>query len=150
MIVDLLQNANRYTAIHEGIAEAVHYLQTTDMRALAPGKYAIDGDRLLVIVQEYDTLDEANEQMEAHRKYIDVQYLIDGQERVGHALLQHQTMSKPYSDEEDFMLVADRPSFYSLLSTGMFMVFFPHDLHMPCLHPGTQQHVKKAVVKVAV
>lgn len=151
MIIDQLINASRFHVLGEGIAQAFDYLNHTDLQNIATGKYAIDGDRLFAIVQEYDTIDEANEQMETHKKYIDVQYMISGAERVGLALLKDQAISKSYSEEEDFMLYKDAPDFYCTLSVGMFMIFFPTDPHMPCLKVGnTTGKVKKVVVKVAV
>jgi len=150
MIIDTLANAHRYYMLHAGIKEAFHYLQDTDLQAIAPGRYAIDGDSLYAIVQEYETLDAAGEQMEAHRKYIDVQYMISGEERVGHALWHEQSISKVYSEEEDYMLYGDKPDFFSRLAEGTFMVFFPTDLHMPCIRTDAPGSVKKIVVKVAV
>jgi len=128
--------------------EAFRYLRDTDLTVIATGRYPIDGDNIFAIVQEYETLDMANEQMESHKKYIDVQYMIKGEELVGLALFNGQIVSKPYSLEEDYMLYADSPSFFSKLMTGTFMVFFPTDLHMPCIKVNEPSKVKKVVVKV--
>ncbi len=150
MIIDRLKNATRYYSVHKKISAAFHYLQTTDLEAIVPGKYVIDGDELFAIVQEYATLDSANEEMEAHRKYIDVQYMIQGAELVGHAVLNGQIPSKEYDAENDFMLFADTPSFFTKMEAGTFMVFFPTDLHMPCIKEHEPAMVKKVVVKVRV
>lgn len=151
MVIDLLKNCEKYYVLSTGIARALQYLQNTDFTSVAPGKYHLEGDNLFAIVQEYETLDAATEQMEGHKKYIDVQYVASGEEMVGLALLSNQQVSKPYSDEEDYMLYSNQPDFYTKLSTGMFMIFYPTDPHMPCLRvdnaPGK---VKKVVVKVAV
>lgn len=148
MIIDTLSNVRLYEHLHTRIAVAFQYLQTTDLASLAPGKYAIDDDNIFAIVQEYDTMDAATEQMEAHRKYIDVQYMISGEELVGHAFLSDQQLSKEYSDENDFLLVPDVPDFFTCFKTGMFMIFFPTDLHMPCIKVEKPAAVKKVVVKV--
>jgi YhcH/YjgK/YiaL family protein len=150
MVIDTLEHASLYYSIHSRIKAAFDYLQQTDLASTQPGKYPIDGDNIFAIVQEYDTLDMAAEQMESHKKYFDVQYIVSGEEQVGHALLASQAISKPYSEADDFMLYADKPDFFTYFHAGMFMVFFPHDLHMPCLHPGKPARVKKVVVKVAV
>jgi YhcH/YjgK/YiaL family protein len=148
MIIDRLEHAARYYTEHARIEAAFHYLKTTDLTGIAPGKYPIDGDNLFAIVQEYDTMDSATEQMEAHRKYIDVQYMIAGAELVGHAMLNGQTISKEYDAATDFLLYADAPSFFTRMDAGTFMVFFPTDLHMPCIKDGDTAKVKKVVVKV--
>lgn len=150
MIIDRLEHAGLYCALHPRFSAAFHYLQSTDLANIAPGKYAIDGDALFAIVQEYDTMDSASEQMEAHKKYIDIQYMISGAELVGHALLNAHTVAKEYDAENDFMLCADAPSFFTRMDAGTFMVFFPTDLHMPCIKDGNSAKVKKVVVKVAV
>ena len=150
MIIDTLENAACYKALGQGIAQALHYLQTTDLKNIASGKYEIDGENLFAIVQEYETLNSANEQMEAHKKYIDVQYMVNGAELVGHAILNNQTPSKAYDDAADFMLFGEAPSFFSKFKAGMFMIFFPSDLHKPCIKINEPASVKKVVVKVKV
>lgn len=150
MIIDTLENASRYHALSNSITKAFDYLCNTDLKNITPGKYEIDGDNLFVIVQEYETLDAANEQMEAHKKYIDVQYMIDGAEQVGHAILKDQVPSTAYDEAADFMLFSEPPSFFSKLDTGMFMIFLPTDLHMPCIKINEPAIVKKAVIKVKV
>ena len=150
MIIDVLSNTHLYQHLNERIATAFHYLHTTDLLSTPVGKYAIDDDNLLAIVQEYETMDAANEQMEAHSKYIDVQYIIKGEELVGHAFLGNQRSSKEYSGEEDFLLVPDVPDFFTSFRAGMFMLFFPTDLHMPCIRVNETAKVKKVVVKVKI
>lgn len=148
MIIDKLEHAHRYTAMGDGIAKALQYLQDTDLASIPLGKHFIDGDRLFAIVQEYDTMDSANEQMESHRKYTDVQYVVSGSELVGHSLLSAQQVSKEYSYEEDFMLYADKPDFFTRFDAGTFMIFFPTDLHAPCIKVDMPVKVRKVVVKV--
>ena len=150
MIIDLLENAEKYNSVHKRISKAFHYLQTTNLDGIAPGKYSIDGDDVFAIVQEYKTLDSTNEEMESHRKYIDVQYIVKGEELVGHALLKGQAPSKEYDADKDFMLFPDIPSFFTKMETGTFMVFFPTDMHMPCIKVQDAAMVKKVVVKVKI
>ena len=150
MIIDRLENAFRYNVLNAGIAKAFAYLQSTDLAAIVPGKYEIDGDNIFAIVQEYQTLSTEAEQMEAHKKYIDVQYMINGEELIGHAVLQDQIPSQVYEETTDFMLFWEQPSFFSKLQTGMFMIFYPTDLHMPCIKINEPATVKKLVIKVKV
>lgn len=151
MIIDRLANASLYAHLNSHFAAAFNYLQSAAFSTVAPGRYEIEGDKVFAIVQEYETADAANEQMESHRKYIDVQYVISGEEMVGLALYNNQTCSKTYDADADFMLYADKPDFFAPLKAGMFMIFFPTDLHMPCINVGDiPAKVKKVVVKVAV
>src|SRR4051812_22135303 len=150
MIIDLLENAERYAAAHKNIGKAFEYLRITNLDKIAPGKYSIDNDEVFAIVQEYKTMDTTHEEMESHRKYIDVQYMIKGEELVGHELYKGQAPSKEYDADADFMLYPDTPSFFTKMEMGTFMVFFPTDMHMPCIKVNEPIPVKKVVVKVKV
>jgi YhcH/YjgK/YiaL family protein len=150
MILDLLQNAKLYYALGPRFVKAFEYLASTDFTTVEKGKYELDGTSLFAIVNEYDTVDPLKEQMEAHKKYIDIQYMVAGAERMGHALLQSQTPSQAYDAEKDFWLFGDAPSFFSVVQQGMFAIFFPGDLHMPNIMIDAPAPVKKVVIKVAV
>ncbi|WP_207513536.1 YhcH/YjgK/YiaL family protein [Longitalea luteola] len=150
MIIDLLSNAHLYTSQGPLFKKAFEYLAQTDFSKVEKGKYELDGDKLFAIVNEYDTISPDNEQMESHKKYIDIQYIVTGAERIGHDFLKGQTSSKAYDAEKDFMLWSEKPSFFSVLQQGMFAVFYPHDLHMPNIFIEKPSFVKKVVVKVSV
>ncbi len=150
MVVDHLAQADKYKALHPGISKALDYLKNTDFMQMAVGRYELEGDKLTAIVNEYATVDAAAEQMEAHRKYIDVQYIVSGAEQMGIACFQNQTISKEYDVEKDYLLVADAPDYFIRVSPGMFTIFFPTDLHMPNLIDRESTTVRKVVMKVAV
>lgn len=150
MILDTLANAQQYYGLGPKFVKAFEYLAQTSLAALPKGKYEIDGTDVFVMINEYDTVPAEGEQMEAHRRYIDVQYMISGTELVGHDYLQQQTISKAYDENADYLLVANPPAFFSKLQQGQFAVFFPTDLHMPNIQAGGPLPVKKAVIKISV
>lgn len=150
MVIDHLEQADKYKALHPGIANALTYLMKTDFTQMPLGRYEIDGENLTAIVNEYATVDAATEQMEAHRKYIDVQYIVSGTEQMGIAAFRTQTISKEYDAEKDYLLVADAPDYFIRVTPGMFTIFFPTDLHMPNLIDKASTTVRKVVMKVAV
>lgn len=150
MVIDHLQQAESYYALNPGIEIALRYLQTTDFTKLENGKYELDGDNLFAIIQEYDTKDPFAEKLESHKKYIDVQYVFSGIEKMGHAVLKNQVPSRAYNADDDYMLFDETPDFFSLVSEGMFTIFYPTDLHMPCICNEQSIHVKKVVVKLSV
>ncbi len=150
MVIDHIHQAALYYKLHPGIERALRYLQTTDLTKVDNGKYEIDGDQLFAIVQEYDTKDSSTEKLESHKKYIDVQFMIHGQEKMGHAILNKQIPTRDYQAEDDFILFDETPDFFSVATEGMFTIFFPSDLHMPCIFHQESSHVKKVVVKVSV
>ncbi|NSL86403.1 YhcH/YjgK/YiaL family protein [Chitinophaga solisilvae] len=150
MIIDTLANAHLYYGLGPQFVKAFGYLATTDFSTLEKGKYEIDGDNIFAIVNEYDTVPASGEQMEAHKKHIDVQYIVTGAELIGHDFLQQQVPSKAYSETEDYMLFAEKPSFFTKLAAAHFAIFFPTDLHMPNLLIDTPQRVKKVVIKIRI
>src|SRR3954471_24990278 len=150
MIIDLLSNSTLYHYQGPLFKKAFEYLARTDFSKVEKGKYELDGQNLFAIVNEYDTVSADNEQMESHKKYIDIQYIVAGAERIGHDFLKAQMPSKAYDNEKDFMLFGEKPTFFSVLQQGMFAIFFPHDLHMPNIKIDAPSYVKKVVIKVAV
>ena len=149
MVIDHISRAAIYYQLHPGIEMALRYIQTTDFSKLDNGKYEIAGEQIFAIVQSYDTKDPSTEKLEAHKKYIDVQYVVSGQERMGHALFKAQVPSREYQSDDDFMLFDEAPDFFSLVTEGMFTIFYPSDLHMPCIHHEQSALVKKVVIKVS-
>ena len=148
MIIDTLENADLYRSLGPRIASALDYLKTTDFTDLAPGKYPIDEDRLFAIVDDYQTIPGTEVELEGHRRYIDVQYLVSGSELIGYAPLLGQTPFREYDNDEDFVLYRGEASFVRL-SAGMFAILYPHDLHMPCVGEPPVA-VRKVVVKVMI
>jgi YhcH/YjgK/YiaL family protein len=150
MVIDDLQNADNYKILGEQLAKGLSYLQKTDFTSMAVGKYEIEGDKIFAIISEYNTIDTDSEKMEAHKKHIDIQYWVSGAEKVGHDILKNQPLFKEYDTEKDFLLVGNFPSYFSVMQAGMFAIYFPWDLHMPCIKIDEAAVVKKVVVKVAV
>ena len=149
MILDTLENAHLYYGLGDRFITAFEYLKTTDFEKVEKGKYEI-GDDIFAIVNEYDTVDTAEELMESHKKYIDVQYIVKGAELVGHDFLQDKTPSRAYDEAADFMLFSETPVFFSRLDQGNFAVFFPSDLHMPNIKIDKPLAVKKVVIKIKI
>lgn len=150
MVIDTLQNAILYYHLGPKFVKAFQYLTETDFSQVPKGKYEIDGTDIIAIVNEYNTVPASGEQMEAHKKYIDVQYIVSGQELIGHDFLHQQAPSKAYDAEADYWLFGQAPSFFSKMQQGMFAIFFPTDLHMPNIQVKDASPVKKVVIKVSV
>ena len=148
MIVDRLENANVYHSLGAGIARAFAYLQSTDFSALAPGEYPIDGRDIFAIVNEYNLKPLVEGRLEAHRSYIDIQFMVRGAEQMGYAPWQGQEESCPFEVEADYGFYYGESSLV-LVEEGMFALFYPQDLHMPCIGDPLER-VRKVVVKVRV
>jgi YhcH/YjgK/YiaL family protein len=149
MIIDKIENVHIYKNISERISKSFEYIKTTDLKNLPTGKYPIDGDNIFALVSEYKTKPESEGKLEAHKKYIDVQYVIEGEELMGYAPLGGQKILDPYKEENDIIFFTGDKSF-TKVSEGMFAIFFPEDVHMPGIMTEESLPVKKLVIKCLV
>lgn len=146
MIYDTLDHLSRYEGLHPGVLQGLRFLAETDLSAAEAGaRFPLDGERLFAFVQCYET--HANDTPEAHRKYIDIQYLIEGEELVGVAPLETMTEEVEARPEGDIWFYHGETAPLPI-GRGRFLVLFPEDAHAPCLPAGAPAHVKKCVVKV--
>ena len=149
MIKDKLEHAGTYYGISARLKKGFEWLKNNDMVNMPDGKHIIDGDKIFANVQSYDTKDDAP--FEGHRKYIDIQYMIKGTEKVGVTDYLNCSATEEYSDEKDIeFLKSNIESDYQILQEGDFLVFFPQDAHQPALDYNKKRFVKKVIVKVAV
>ena len=149
MIIDKIENSKLYYSINERITKALKYLGTEDLLNIGEGKYEIDGDDVCALINIYDTKNPGDGNLEAHRKFIDVQYVVSGSELMGYVPLKEQKPLKEYDGEKDFILYKDDPSLVKL-DAGMFAILFPGELHMPGIMINNPAKVKKVVIKVRV
>jgi YhcH/YjgK/YiaL family protein len=151
MIVDRFESAEVYEAIYSKLTRGLELLKDKSLAQKPDGKYQAEGDEIYYIVQRYKTKPVEEGKLEAHRKYIDIQFVASGQECFGYAPLKGLREKVAYDDEKDvaFFEVPQNISM-TKLSAGMFAVFFPEDVHMPCLRVAGPEAVVKIVVKVKV
>lgn len=149
MIYDLLENRDLYTAVHPGVARGLKFLAETDLNALADGRVELDGDRVFASVQSYDTKP-ANVEPEAHRAYIDIQYVFQGREMIGVAPLKAMTEEVSAHPERDVYFYHG-PTQPLTIGDGRVLILWPADAHGPGVAPdGIPAPVRKCVVKVLV
>jgi YhcH/YjgK/YiaL family protein len=149
MIIDKLDKAGMYTDMHPLFSKAFGFLQQKDLAKTEEGKYVLEGEKLFAMVQEYAPRIFEDCKLEAHRKYIDIQYIISGEEQIGVALLGDQYSKDGYIAEKDIIFYEGKVSRINM-KPGMFAIFFPDDLHMPGIRMDQSSTVRKVVVKVAV
>ncbi len=147
MILDNLTNARIYAATHPGIARGLEFLTQADLASLTPGRHDIDGDRVYAMVNEYCTRTPQAGRWEAHRRYLDLQSLLAGTERVGYAPLERFQVG-PYDATKDVAFLCGSGEFITL-HAGEFLVVWPHEAHMPGIAVDSPASVKKIVVKIA-
>jgi biofilm protein TabA len=148
MIIDLLVNAPQYEGLSPRIRQAFDFLQQTDLAALALGIHEIDGRALYASVQTFSTHPLAEGGWEAHRRYLDLHYVIEGAERIGYAPAGSLSPGA-YDAENDFMLLSGEAGALVPVSSGAFMLLWPNEAHMPGLAMDEPAMLRKVVVKIA-
>lgn len=146
MILDTLDNCAFYGRLSPLLSRAFEFLRGTNLEALEPGRHEIKGTHLYALVNEYMTKPLGEGRWEAHRKYIDLQCMARGEERIGYGHLARFSEGR-YDEEKDFLPLEGEGEF-ATLRAGYFMLLFPWDAHMPGMAAGAPVQVKKAVVKI--
>lgn len=147
MIVDNIKNVNLYFGMNERVKKALEFLQASDFDSMEAGKYEIDGDNVFAFVQEYETRLLEDSQWEAHRKYMDIQYVAKGKEQIGYAYINNLTVKKEYDQKDDYLLLNGDGNMI-MCNEGTFMILDKDDAHMPGVAVDKQQPMKKVVIKV--
>ncbi len=149
MIKDELLNAELYYRVSERLKIGFEWLRNTELNEINDGKYNIEGENVYANVQTYETKEDAK--YEAHQKYIDIQYMIKGEEKIGVCALKNCNTCIEYDTDKDieFFDINDEDN-WQLLKEGDFLVLFPNDAHKPSISLNNKLVVKKAVVKVKI
>lgn len=124
------------------------FIRNTNLETIETGKYPLAGDSLFANVDEYITQDVEERKYEAHRKYIDLQYIIKGEELIGVAGLDEVSLIEPYDREKDIAFYEKNGGNYRQADNSVFFIFFPNDAHQPCVKLNQSRTVKKVVFKI--
>lgn len=137
----------RQFAAHQDFwLKAFHFLQKTDLSQLAPGTYPIDGENVFATVTSAPGKLFENSSWESHKKYVDLQLVIDGAETIGVAPVASATLTKPYSETKDVMNYNAEGVFHEAVP-GTYFLFFPTDAHRPGIKVN-EGNIHKLVIKI--
>ena len=147
MIFDDFKNLKNY-----GIdPDIINFILNLD-KNIKKGRHEIKKGAYINI-DEYQTRKKETLKLEAHRKHIDIQFLIEGCEKVYTTDLEGLVEDVEYSKEKDvvFYKTPDRPLNKSYLTQNKFMVLYPDDVHAPCInYDKSARNVKKGIVKIEI
>jgi YhcH/YjgK/YiaL family protein len=131
--------------------KAFDFLKNNDLSKLEPKRYDIDDDNLYALVSEYTTKNEEDAKFEVHRKYVDIQYVIDGAEQMSVAPLSElDQVLVPYDETKDIEFVTVKKFTSYVATPDKFFIFFPSDIHRPSVKVGENKTVRKIVIKLKV
>ncbi|WMW79490.1 YhcH/YjgK/YiaL family protein [Undibacterium cyanobacteriorum] len=133
------------------VAAAIAHLRETDYNNFEIGRHEIN-ERMFALVQDPTTQDWQQGFPEFHRKHIDVQYLLEGEELIGYLpAAPHYEIRQDFLEQRDIAFTSTQVNETQLfLTPGMYAVFFPGELHRPCRCASIPQKIKKVVIKIRV
>ena len=152
MIIDKLKNSDLY-AHNDALKAAFDYLKSLSKFPAKEGRIEIRGDEIFANIDRYMTKPERECRMEAHRKYIDIQVLFSGREIIAWNPVTELDEDIQYDEDKDvgFYKIPSQAVGQAIIRTGMFMLLFPEDAHMPQIAvDDIPESVEKIVMKIAV
>jgi YhcH/YjgK/YiaL family protein len=141
-----MKDLPRYAPVIPGLEEALKALAA--LENWDPQTVQLSGGNRFFI-QEASTRSAQGATFEAHRNYLDVQCILEGEEFVGWAPLETLTTVEAYSPEKDVEFLTGAAEFVRITAGNCYVVF-PEDAHMPAVHPEAPKSIKKLVIKLKV
>jgi len=136
--------------LYEKLTEALDYIKNLDKGTLTPGIHEVN-DEFYYNYLEYEAKEPTNSIYEAHKNYVDIQYIVEGQEHIDVSFEEYMELDTPYDAEKDIMFFKNpKESFARILGPGEYVIVLPHELHKPGQKVGENGNVKKIVGKVRV
>ena len=141
----------QYYAMNEKFKTAFEFLTNTDLINLEDGSYEIQGREIYVNIQSLKTKPVEDKKWEVHRKYIDIQHVIKGEEKMGYGILEDfKEVEIPYDSEKDVEFLNGKQFNFVDVKEGDFVIFYPNDVHAPMLACNEPLEIKKVIVKIAI
>ena len=152
MIQTTVNDLSRYESLNPLFPAAFSALKALASGEFIKGRHEVDGDHIFINAAEYDTNPVERSGMEHHKRYIDVMWMVSGQETIGvcdTANLTEFTMA--YSEKDDVALAKLVPVYTELkIKAGDVVILFPEDAHAPSMELDGTSHVQKLIAKVEV
>lgn len=146
MVIDRLENIEKYASLNPLFAQAIEFLQSRDLNTLEVGKIELQGKDLFVNVAQTKPKAKEEAKLETHVDYIDIQIPLSGTEVMGYTAAKDCIPADAlYNAEKDITFFEGLAESYIAVKPGMFAIFFPQDGHAPGITPDG---VKKIIVKV--
>ncbi|MBQ7256913.1 MAG: YhcH/YjgK/YiaL family protein [Abditibacteriota bacterium] len=149
MIVTTFQNAERYYSLSNAIKTCVDYAKNNDLKSFEPGSYRV-AEGIKVNINDFHCT--ATPKYEAHRKMVDIQIDLTGQEKCYVTNIDNGIIETPYNEDKDveWFTVTSKATFNEILmNTDTLVILFPEDIHSPTIFHGCET-IKKAIFKIDI
>lgn len=148
MVISNLKNTERIECMHPLFKKLFDYVKNNDLLNAELGRIELDGENLFINNVNPECVSKETQVLEAHKRYIDVHFLLQGKEIIGWRAIENCTKEqKAYDEEGDYALYSDTPTTYVELLPGEFAIVFPEDPHAPVIGEGK---IRKLIAKVKI
>ncbi|MBS7358988.1 MAG: YhcH/YjgK/YiaL family protein [Oscillospiraceae bacterium] len=148
MIYDKIENMPLYFDNLKGFEKVYEVTKEYQKNPFESGRIDIDGDNAWCNVNTYNLEAGKEIKYESHKKYADVQVMIDGEEYIGWAPKDECKITEDFKDGSDIAFMTAQNGQNILLRKGYFTVFFPGDAHAPCIKSENSDFANKLVFKI--
>lgn len=147
MIIDSLAHAGIYYGVHKDFKEVFDFLAQITSETES-GKYVLrEGEVWVNVSRVEDASAEDKSTFEAHRNFLDIHFIFDGEELFGYSNIDRLQVTKPYSAEGDYELLEGDIQKFTLKS-GDFCVVYPEDAHIPNLRKTCEGVEVRVIAKI--
>jgi len=147
MIYGTIEKEETYDFLTDRLKKCFAYIKEHSLEAMELGRYELEGDDLYMNLQELETQPLEGKPFEAHRRYLDLHYIVSGAERIDVNFL-GRMRQETYHEDRDLAVLTGEPSGSVLLKKGDFMICWPVDAHRPAGMENAPQRIRKAVFKI--
>lgn len=149
MIYGNIQNKEEFNFLSEDLKKCFEYIKNNDLLSKEKGSYEIEGKDIFVNIVEYETTTPKNRFWEAHKQYLDIHYILEGEEIIDINFLNNMKI-KDYVEKDDFVSMDGDKKTSVVLQKEDFLICYPNDAHMTAIKVCESTKVKKAIFKVKI
>ena len=149
MVFGNIRDLKDYDYLEEEVLKCFAYAKEHDLLSYEKGSHEIDGDNLFVNIVEYETTTPENRFWEAHKKYLDLHFMLKGPEQIDVNFIDNMEQ-KEFVDKDDFLPLEGEANSHVVLTEGDFLLCYPKDAHRTAVQVNTPAVIKKAIFKIKI
>ena len=149
MVFGNIRDLKDYGYLEAEVLKCFEYAKNHDLLSYEKGSHEIEGDNLFVNIVEYETTTPENRFWEAHKKYLDLHFMLKGPEQIDVNFIDNMEQ-KEFVDKDDFLPLEGEANSHVVLTEGDFLLCYPKDAHRTAVQVNTPAVIKKAILKIKI
>ena len=149
MVFGNIRDLKDYGYLEAEVLKCFEYAKNHDLLSYEKGSHEIEGDNLFVNIVEYETTTPENRFWEAHKKYLDLHFMLKGPEQIDVNFIDNMEQNE-FVDKDDFLPLEGEANSHVVLTEGDFLLCYPKDAHRTAVQVNTPAVIKKAIFKIKI